>query len=265
MDKNRKLSQYGLIISMLVMLLGGLILIIISQEIENKFWSGVADDVASALFISGLIGILSEYFLKDKLVDLIFSKLKLKEVIDKTGIDEIVYDIGGIDYGYYMKKSISNIDIVHVYARTWTNSYIHEITERLKGSNCEVRVVLLSPDSPLVPGLAKLYNIESEDLRSRILEVTEIWKTANRKKDEGKRKKTQSVLRLFYHEGFPSNSFYRFDNKVILVQTKLTGEKSGKLPSFICNRTGKQEDLYNLYITEIEELINKSTEIDLNT
>lgn len=49
---------------------------------------------------------MNEFYLKEKLVDLILNKLKLKETIDKTGITEVFSDINDIDYRFYMKKQV---------------------------------------------------------------------------------------------------------------------------------------------------------------
>ncbi|WP_017379544.1 hypothetical protein [Paenisporosarcina sp. TG-14] len=139
--------------------------------INNTLWNGITGNIATALFIAGIFEIMNEYYLKEKLVDLIFEKIKLKGTIDKTGIVEIFSEIADIDYRYYFKKSSSNIDIYHVYGRTWTNSHIELLRDKVVRSNCKVRVILLSPKSSFIQPLAERYETSVEELQSNILKM----------------------------------------------------------------------------------------------
>ncbi len=253
------------LLTILATIIVGLILFWVTEYIPNILFKSVVSNVASALFISGVFGAVNEYMLKNSLVDLILDKLKLKEDIDRTGIEEVFFGISDIDYKYYIKRAKKNIDIVHVYGRTWTNTNIDVITETLMNSSCKIRVILVSPESPFVPALSEHYGtdvnpVSVDDLKKTMTDVAGIWKELSNKYNAHRSRRAKGSLKLYYHNGPPTNSIYRIDDRVILVTGKTTKSKSTILPSFICKDTNKNEDLYNIYIDEIENLITESTE-----
>jgi hypothetical protein len=254
--------RFWVSISLLIIL--GLILLVVSEFIDNKFAENVISDIAAALFISGVIGLINEFLLKDKLVELILSKINLKAHIDKTGVRSIHSTLNDIDFAYYIKNSTKSIDIHHIYARTWTTNLHDELLERIRRSNCKIRVVLLAPDSKFLPGLADLYDITTEELTGRILEVEKIWIDLYKEKQKMKKKKTQSCLELYYHSGFPSYSYYKFDDTIITVQSKPTTGRSKTLPILICNDTDKTDDLFDLYGSHFKEVIECAEKVDLD-
>ena len=244
-----------------ILILLGLGIIIFGNWVNDPTLIIITSNIGLALIVSGTYGAINEVLLKDKLVEIILSKINLKESIDKTGIESVHFGICEIDYRYYFRKAKKNIDIIHIYGRTWTNNNIEELTNKLSSSNCKIRVILLSPNSLFVPALAKYYNITEDELRARIDEVTRLWKEAFRR---GTNKRNQASLKLYYHDGQPSNSLYRIDERIVFVQSKLTKGKTQQLPSIICTDTDKQQDLYGIYVGEIEALVKESVEVDLS-
>jgi hypothetical protein len=263
MDKSKEIYRAQFWIGILAQLAAGVIFLLISEKIGDGIWNGVTENIGTAFFFTGIFGLVQEFILKDKLVDVILSKLKLKEDIDRTGIESVFFGISDIDYGFFLKKAKKNIDIVHIYGRTWTNSNIDEIEDRLMNSNCRIRVVLLSPDSLFVPALAEHYNQSPETLKKTIEDVSLLWKKAY-EKTEKRRKRRQSSSELYYHTGMPANSLYRIDDRIIFVQNKMTKGKSKRLPSFIYRKSEKAESLYNDQLGEIEVLIQESEKVDWN-
>ncbi|MBJ8095570.1 hypothetical protein [Bacillus cereus] len=241
----------------------GLILLIISQFISNNFFKNLVDDVASALLIAGTVGFISEVTLKDKMVSLILEKLQLKEQIDKTGVVSFTKDIGDIDFRFYFKAAKKQIDIVHIYGRTWTHTNLTQIKDKLRNSNCKIRVILLHPESDFISGLTSTYNCSEEEIRKRITDVENIWREIYQEKQRVKRRKTQSTLDLYYTKFLPMHSLYRFDGNVIQIQAKTTPGRSGDLTTIICKENSKADNLYNKYIHEIDELIEFSELLNL--
>ena len=192
--------------------------------------------------------------------------MKIKEGMDLTGLEEIVPGIAEINYKYYFKNAHQNIDIVHIYARTWTNNNIDEIKERLLRSNCKVRVVLVDPESKFVPALENHFKYPDGQLKSMINEVSLLWRDLYNKnqKEKRSRKSTQGQLELYYHCGQPTNSMYRIDDRIVVVQTKSTEEKTTRMPALIFKHTNKKECFYNIYLKEIEQLIRESRRVDFN-
>lgn len=262
-NKNKNFRSQHIIVALFLALLG-VVLFILSEFIPNKIFNNVVSEIAGAVLISGILGIIDAYLLKESLIELILEKIKVKEEVNRTGLEELLPGITEINYKYYFKNANKNIDIVHIYGRTWTNNNIDEITERLLRTNCKIRVVLVDPSSPFVTALEEHFGYEKGQLVNLINSVSKMWKEKYIKKQSQGKRKTQSSIKLFYHRGQPTNSMYRIDNRVIVVQTKTTKEKTTKMPAMIFKDTNKEDCFYNSYIKEIEQLIKESIEVDFN-
>ncbi|WP_201714248.1 hypothetical protein [Rossellomorea arthrocnemi] len=252
-------------LSVIVLIVSGILFLYFAQIFNlSTFWSATVSNVASALIITGVFSIINEYLLKDKLVELILSKLKLKDSIDRTGITEIFSSINEIDYRFLIKHSRRNIDILHIYARTWTNNNFDELKDKMQRSNVKIRVVLLSPESKLLEGLAEHYQITHEDLKDRIKEMESKWEELVKLNRRQVRKKTQSSIKLYYSDYLPAYSIYKFDNQLVNVQSKPSREKTGKLPSIIVRDTLKENDLFDMYSKQFEDVLKQGTEVTFN-
>lgn len=224
---------------------------------DGVVWKSILSNIGSALLISGVFTGFNEYFMKDKLVDMIFRKLKLKEDIQRTGIDETNLDISSIDYGYYIKNAKNNIDVFHTYGETWTKNNHDNFVNVLLNSNCKVRVFLMSPDSKFLPGLAQQYDCTEEELRSTIERVKKLWEDIQRSTEN---KSTKSELKLYFHDLFPARTIYRIDNQVIVVDTRIMKGRSSTLPVLICSDTNKTDDFYDYYVNELNNLESHAIE-----
>lgn len=264
MRTNENLKNRFKIVSFVLIIVGLVIIVLKEMYVTNNLWGEILNNIAVALFIGGIFELMNEYYLKEKLVDLILEKLKLKENIDKTGITDVFSDIHDVDYRYYIKNSNKNIDIYHVYGRSWTNSNLDTIKDRLLRSNCNIRVILLSPNSKFIEGLAERYEITEDGLKANIKEMERTWRKLFEEKKPIKKRKTQSSLKLFYSDSFPVYSLYRFDDNIINVQSKPSKGRTTSLPIIVCKDTNKGYDLHDMYTKELEDIISQSIEVDLN-
>lgn len=245
-------------------IIGGLLVLILSQAfIKSNFWQNIADDIAGALFMSGALGLVNDLILKDKMIALIIEKLKVKEEIDKTGILSFYKSSDAIKYKTFFDNSKRNIDIFHVYGRTWTNNNHNSIKNKIRNSNCKIRVILVNPNSKFLDGLASTFNCTSDELKRRIYEVEQMWKALYVEKKKQKKRRSQSSLELYYTDCFPAHSLYRFDDKLIQVQSKPTRGRSNELTTIVCKKSTEPDNLYNKYLEEIEDIIVESTLINL--
>lgn len=264
MNHENKNFKKNHIIVALVLALVGIILFVLSEFIKNLILKNVISEIASAILISGILGVIDAYLLKESLIELILDKIKVKEEVNRTGLEELVPGITEINYRYYFKNAKKNIDIVHIYGKTWTNNNIDQITDRVLRKNCKVRVILLNPDSKFVPALEEHFKYDKGELSKLIHSVSKMWKEKHEKKQSQGKKATQGCIKLYYHKGQPTNSMYRIDDRVIVVQTKTTQEKTTKMPATIFRDTNKADCFYNTYLKEIEQLIKESEEVDFN-
>ena len=238
-------------------------------------WLGnqLVSNVGSVLLVSGIYTIIDNMYLKKSLIELVIQKVSLDKEIDDTGLIKIDSVLTNIGYREHFEKATSNIDIVHNYARTWTTNNFDFIRNTVMNKECHLRVVLLNPESPFVPALEKHYGYAEGHLTELINEVTEKWKSlycdveekrkaCSKKKSSTYKNKHYGSVELYYFNGQPTNSLYRIDDKIIVVNSKNSKEKSVYLPYTIFQNNGER-GLYHVYLEEIETIIKEAEKVEL--
>ncbi|MFT4407921.1 hypothetical protein [Bacillus cereus] len=259
-------SEYSVsnFIAILLTIIFSIVFFYISELLPSStIWKAILSNIGAALLISGVFTGFNEYFMKDKLVEMIFAKLKLKEDIQKTGIDETILDWAKVDYGYYIKNAKNTIDVFQTYGETWTKMNQDHFVSSLLNSDCKIRVFLMSPDSKFLPALADQYGKTPEELKATIERVKKLWEDIYERKSEQRERATQSELHLYFHDLLPSRSIYRMDDKVIVVDTTMMKGRSSKLPVLICSNTKKTNDFYDYYVNELDQLVLNAKEQSL--
>lgn len=258
---NNKNFKYLHLIVALGIALVGIVFMIIPCDIVN--------DIGSIMLVSGVYTIIDNFFLKKSLIDLVIQKVKLDEKIDSCGVVELGSTLTNIEYRELIEKAESNIDIIHNYGRTWTTNNYDFVKKSVMEKSCNVRVALLNPESQFVSALESHYNYPEGELKKLINEMSDKWKGLKEELDNKKQgcKKGSKVsyknkkcgnLELYYFNGQPTNSLYRIDDKVIVINSKSSKEKSVFLPYAIYMNNGEQ-GMYHSYVQEIDTIIEEST------
>lgn len=253
----------------IIVALGCAIIGILCMWLDNQLVS----NVGSVLLVSGIYTIIDNMYLKKSLIELVIQKVSLDKEIDDTGLIKIDSVLTNIGYREHFEKATSNIDIVHNYARTWTTNNFDFIRNTVMNKECHLRVVLLNPESPFVPALEKHYGYAEGHLTELINEVTEKWKSlycdveekrkaCSKKKSSTYKNKHYGSVELYYFNGQPTNSLYRIDDKIIVVNSKNSKEKSVYLPYTIFQNNG-EKGLYHVYLEEIETIIKEAEKVEL--
>lgn len=254
----------------------GIVLIWIGSTKEISW----VESIGSVFLISGVYTVIDTYFLKKTLVDLVVEKVKLDSHIESTGVIEIGTNLSKIQYQDYFQEANSCIDIVHIYARTWTNNNFDFIRNTVLNKDCKLRVVLINPESKFISPLESHFGYKDGDLIKYINEVTKKWldlyieikekqkyftdKTYRRKNRKSYASKKYGSLELYYYNGQPTNSLYRIDQKLIVVTTKTSSKKTINVPYTIYKDLENNNTLYGVYKREIEEIIKEATKVDLD-
>lgn len=264
MREDNKFSLRHIIIALICAIIG-----ILCMWLGNSLVS----NIGSVLLVSGIYTIIDNMYLKKSLIELVIQKVSLDKEIDDTGLIKIDSVLTNIGYRDHFEKVTSNIDIIHNYARTWTTNNFDFIRNTVLNKECHLRVVLLNPESPFVPALEKHYGYAEGHLIELINEVTEKWKSLYRDVEEKRKacsKKKSSTYKnkhcgsveLYYFNGQPTNSLYRIDDKIIVVNAKNSKEKSVYLPYSIFSNNG-EKGLYHVYLKEIEAIIKEAIKVEL--
>lgn len=265
MKDDNKFSSRHIIIALVCAIIGILCMIPKSSLLNN---------IGSVLLVSGIYTIIDNMILKKSLIELVIQKVSLDKDIDDTGLIKIDSVLTNINYRDEFENATSNIDIIHNYARTWTTNNFDFIRNTVLNNNCQLRVVLLNPTSPFIPALEKHYGYSEGHLIDLINEVTRKWASlyhdveekrsscTKRKSSTYKNKKCGSI-ELYYFNGQPTNSLYRIDDKMIVVNAMNSKEKSVYLPYTIFQNNG-EKGLYHTYLKEIETIIKEATKVELS-
>lgn len=248
----------------LMLFLAGVIIGVFSQVVpgEHTLIRSVLDDIAAGFMFSAVLAFIQERISQSHLIELILSKVNLKKEISEIGVESINTGADKVDFNTLIENGKDNIDIVHAYGRTWTGTQYSSLVRKLRDSNCNIRVVLLDPNSDLIPAFAKYSRKTVQELKEEIEKVTKTLKRIY--EDSGI--DDVSRFKIYYHNGLQTTALYRADSKLIAVHLKLSSQsKELKFPTIICNATNTNHDLFHAYMEDMEDLINESTEIDLST
>lgn len=226
--------------------------------------SSVLSNLSVALIITGLFGLINEFIIKNAMLELIISKVQLKNAIEQTGLDDISFDWKTIPYRKFFESTKGQLDIVNAYGSTWTNSWEDELVTVLTNTECNIRVILLDPNSTtMIPAFADQYGILDEELKNKIIGVTKKWKRIYERSGIN----DPSRLKIYYHSGVQTIALYRFDNTIVSTLLRITKKPATafRFPSLICSKTDRLSDLFSIYIHEIEDLLLESREVSLNS
>lgn len=263
MRRENKFSLKHIIVALICAVIGILCMWLGNSLIAN---------IGSVLLVSGIYTIIDNMYLKESLIELVVEKVSLNKEIDDTGLIKVDSTLTNIQYKKFFESANSNIDIVHNYARTWTANNFDFIRKAVMNKKCSLRVILLNPDSLFVPALERHYGYQKGQLKELIYEVSNKWKGLYRdvqekrnnclKKSSSYKNKECGTVQLFYFNGQPTNSMYRIDDKMIIVNSKGSKEKSVYLPYSIYKSNG-EKGLYHVYMEEIETIIKEATKVEL--
>lgn len=236
--------------SILFTIIGG-VMFVLAGEIDDSIWINILNSMGSVLIVSGVYNVVYEYILKSKLISLIIQKVKLKNSINKSGIIDVMLRSDDVPYKELIKEATSTIVVVHAYGSTWTRNYIEIIKEVGLQKKLNITVALLSVNSKFCDSIDIHYKKSVGNMVDSIKRTTKYWENM------GEKLKGNSVVKVYYFEGNPVHSLYKFDDKIVVVSNKISNTLSLNLPSFICEQNKEtKQGLYQIYEEEIEELIS---------
>lgn len=247
-----------------------LILIILSISIlfiSSKFFYETSmnkflDSIASILLITGVYSLFNEYILKKELIELVCNKVDLKEEIEETGLIEIFTDVHEIPYKKYIENANKRIDIVHIYGSSWTSRYKQSIRDKLIKTSCNIKVVLLSPESEFITPIENHIKYKRGDIKSKISHAIDRWDNLYKEIVIENKKFKKDYFKLYLHKKFPAKALYRFDDIIVVVpRSCYNNDNSSALPAYVFkNCNSNKNNLYDIYSSEIKGVIRNSEE-----
>ena len=189
---------------------------------------------------------------------------EIEELLQKSdlvhsGIENVFNTVDKIDYTPFIRGTTSEIDIVHIHGMTWTNKLRAPLTNVMKRQEIKIRIILLDVGGLFFVPYARYINYNPDRLYDKTKEVLEIWKTMYENATSHGEKQGADVT-VYFHNGYPSKSLYRFDNKVIATPVVMTGQKSPLMPTLTCCGKGSedQDSIFSSYLWEINTLVDSN-------
>jgi len=210
---------------------------------------------------SVLVGMYYDNSIRVQLTDEIIGKIKLKDEIIKSGITSYYSNFGAIDLKKYFAEA-KKVDIYVNYANTLFNQIGDTIEIFLQTKKREINIYLLSEDNKFIQGLGAHwgYNDSGSDetqIKTKIASsIALLIKTCTQLKSKNKLKAKITISKLNRHPVF--YSFYRFDDIIILVPSKLVQSKNFRPLAFIAENGEYEDDIYKKCSKELEDI--KSSE-----
>lgn len=238
-----------LILTCLGCFLFGLFFIYIPNKIENMVLKNILNNIGAILIFSGVYNIFYDAFLRKSIISMVIAKVNLKNSINETGLKEIYLRTDDIPYRSLIENSRKRITIMHAYGKMWTLNNMEYIKKCCENNKIDLKVLLLNPESPFCESLDAHYGNEKGQMKKRICEVTEKWKSFGN--EIGKK----SQINILYYDGNPAHSIYVFDDEMVIVPAIVTNEFTKEIPNIYCTKTVPDNmGLYNAYLSELEKL-----------
>lgn len=117
-----------------------------------------------------------EYILKSKFIEFIIEKVKLKNSIDETGVEDIILNCDDVPFREYIKNTSKEITIVHAYGSNWTINNLEAIKETCFKKKINITVLLLSTESPFCNSIEKHYGKKEGNMAASIKKIQVIGK-----------------------------------------------------------------------------------------
>lgn len=228
-------------------IIGILILLLINIRWPNDIIVTTITAVIGSIMASVIISIIFQNYLHDSFNK--YKKIGLRNIFDNF---EIAYD--------FIKKDISkgkNIDIMFMFGNTFINNSSVTLKEALSKKNTKIRIFTYSIDNQYINSYGANWGAENskynkEGIIKLIKESKELLKNIYNKIPQDSR----GSLEVYELINCPlPYSFYKIDNKLYYVPSKLTTDKLFKHPVFLFKKTNKKQNLYNSIDNEIQTMI----------
>lgn len=229
-------------------LIGVLLLVLINLIWSNSLVVITITSVIGSIFASVIISIIFQNHLHDAFQ--VYSKIGMRKAFKnfEDAFDHIKHDI----------SKGKKVDVFFMYGSSFLNSASISIKDCLSKKDAKLRFFIFSDSNPYVDAYGNQWSKDSskydpEGIKKLIREskgnILKIYNSIDVEK--------RSSLEVYEILNAPlSYSYYRVDDKLYFVPSKLTTSKFFKHPVFLFEKSDKDENLYNSIENEIETMIN---------
>lgn len=240
--------------------LGIIGLAVITWGVLIKGWSQVWLGTFGAALVStwlsaATIGLLFEVFFRKKYLEEAMDLAKIGESLRSAGIREFQMGFLSFDFKDFFRNA-REVDIYVNYAQTWLEQHAPLLKELFK-RGAKVRYFLNDPDdNAVLEGLSQKWQEEgnnkysADDLRRRITAVLD--RLDNIRFSSGDvAGPPQGLFEVYLTRSDVPYSFYRSDDKLLLVPTKICRDKDHPVPYLILEKTGSEAGFFEWVMQDL--------------
>ena len=222
-------------------------------QVLKDFLKEVIIVVGAAIIVS----LYFEYNLRKEISDEFNKILEAKEEFGKAGILKYYSNFRDINIRSFFKRpDVNSIDIYVTFAHTVLNQVQDNIGAYVKKDKTELNIYLFSPKNKFISGLGNLWGSSNDEYNEEGIK-TKIQQSLSILDNTFRELETQNLIKakiniylllrnpVFY-------SFYRFNDEMIYVPSKIVESKSFASPSFIVKKTTDSEGIFNKCMAELK-------------
>lgn len=251
MNRINKLLYWSIGLTLLILLL-----------IETKFLTDIQgnyvrylSEVLLAILTGSIVGVALNKFILNEQQEEQLKLLNISSNVLKSGFEEYYTTFEEVDL-IDMMKSSNRVDIYVTYADHTIGNLSRTIKEKLKDRDFRLEIFITDKENPFLASYAQLWekddpNYNLEGIRDKIDNVLATLKTVkNNLIAEQAYNDNLGVYSIRYHPVF--FSFYRFDDHIVYVPTKLIETKNIKIPAFRFTNTGEESAIYHWCMKQLQ-------------
>lgn len=233
-------------------------------KINHAVINAVVRDIGALMVASVAVALIWELSSKRAFVDELMSKGRssVQDLISQTiltqelkgaGLSAFTTDFSyGIDWlGLF--RNARRLDLFFSYARSWMNNNAAQLQDLARRDGSRIRVILPDPDdAQIMAELARRFERPVEEIQGNINATKGDLLRIFVEPFEGANAPRRPDFSLFYTRTAPQFTFYRFDNRCILVLYKHRLGRGG-VPIFTAEQGGT---IYEFIVQEIDAFIS---------
>lgn len=234
---------------------------------DSHLWTDVLKEFLLVISAAVIVSMYFENRLRGEISHEFETILKTKDEFARGGIAKYYASFDDVNIQSFFVKKPSKIDIYVTYGHSLFDKISPQLKEAAQRKDLELNIYMFSIENPFIDGLGQLWGKANQDYNSEgiKLKIDSTLRMLDNLfgdlKSAGNLNATVSITQLKRH--FVFYSFYRFDDEIIYVPSKLVEDKSYRPISFLVKRTSGLEGIFNKCLHELNIIKNDKDSNDI--
>lgn len=272
MKKKNFYKEYVFSILGLIFSITLILLLTLNFYLKTKFnlddtLVNVVSSLLSAIIASFCVGVFFDYRISHKQLEDFENLYAISKQHDKSGIKNYYNSFEEFDLNSFLQGK-KQIDIYANFANTVLGKIKDTMFDLLKTKGVTINVFILHKENKFIPGLGELWREYSEQyneegIKNKIdYSIDQLVATVKELKRRKDFKASLNVYQLKKHPVF--YSFYRVDDQILFVPSKIVSSKLFPPMAILANKTTDSTGIYKKCTNELENILESDSLEKLN-